>query len=720
MRPSSLGAAYLLALTAWASRAPIVDETDHALGHQARQVGDLVEAHFSGDVRHITIAIVAAALGVGAALGALSSLLVRARARLAGRPAPEGPRLAVRSLALLVPLHAWLVMWGMARAPQAYAPSFYARGGVRRLAQIVATDTLGVRGCVLVGLVAVALYVLGPPSRWRAHLARLSYFYALIPKRSAFGLLLLAAGISALLRVPAAHADAPRHDHPNIIILAADSLRADRLTPQIAPHLSALAARGSRFDRAYVSLPRTFPSWVTILTGRHAHHHGVRSMFARYEDRARDLDALPAHFAKAGYRTGVVSDYAGDIFGRVDLGFGTVDTPTFNFHELIRQRAIERQLPLLPLLDSRAGRALFPVIREWNEAADADLLAGDAIDAVDRMQDAPFLLTVFFSTAHFPYAAPAPYYARFTDPNYRGRYKYHKPVGLGSDDTPDEADVRQIRGLYDGAVASIDDAAARIARHLEKRGLAGNTIVVITADHGETLFDNGHGQGHGDHLFGDEGTHVPLVVFDPRRPEPLRHGAIARDVDIAPTLYDLAGVPAPRDLDGRSLAPAMAGGRVAPAFAYAETELWMGDVPALPDAMRLPYPTLSRISEVDVAHGYEVVLRKEYENVTTVARHRMIRDERYKLIYIPARRGVTYQLYDTQVDPAEIYDIADDHPDVTARLKGELWRWMLTDGAMVERSGFLQPRSIEVQRGASEGVLRIGDSADLAPGGATP
>jgi hypothetical protein len=45
---------------------------------------------------------------------------------------------------------------------------------------------------------------------------------------------------------------------------------------------------------------------------------------------------------------------------------------------------------------------------------------------------------------------------------------------------------------------------------------------------------------------------------------------------------------------------------------------------------------------------------------------------------------------------------------------------MLTDGAMVERSGFLQPRSIEVQRGASEGVLRIGDSADLAPGGATP
>ena len=59
---------------------------------------------------------------------------------------------------------------------------------------------------------------------------------------------------------------------------------------------------------------------------------------------------------------------------------------------------------------------------------------------------------------------------------------------------------------------------------LEADGIAKNTIVVVTGDHGETLYDHGHGQGHGDHLFGDEGTHVPLVIVDPRRP---RHAARA-------------------------------------------------------------------------------------------------------------------------------------------------------------------------------------------------
>src|SRR5262249_5475081 len=110
----------------------------------------------------------------------------------------------------------------------------------------------------------------------------------------------------------------------NILILAADSLRNDRLDARIAPNLAGLAARGTRLERAYVSVPRTFRSWVTILTGRHDHHHGVRSMFPTWEERAKDFDALPSRLARAGFTTAVVSDYAGDIFGRIDLGFGIV------------------------------------------------------------------------------------------------------------------------------------------------------------------------------------------------------------------------------------------------------------------------------------------------------------------------------------------------------------------------------------------------------------
>src|SRR6185312_17069347 len=260
-----------------------------------------------------------------------------------------------------------------------------------------------------------------------------------------------------------------------------------------------------------------------------------------WEDRAKDFDALPERLKKSGYATAVVSDYAGDIFSRIDLGFEKTLVPTFDFDQLVRQRAIERQTPLLPVLQSRIGRAIFPVLREMNVAADPNLLESDASRTlVDLSRSGkPFFLTVFFSTAHFPYAAPAPYYARYTDPRYRGRFKYDKPVGLGGEAPLDDADVKQVRALYDGAITSIDDAASRLIAELDRQGLRDDTIIVVTADHGETLFDNGHGQGHGDHLFGDEGTHVPLVVVDPRRPEtrvPRREAAIARDVDLAPTV----------------------------------------------------------------------------------------------------------------------------------------------------------------------------------------
>jgi arylsulfatase A-like enzyme len=428
-------------------------------------------------------------------------------------------------------------------------------------------------------------------------------------------------------------------------------------------------------------------------------------MFPRWEERARDFDALPARLAKAGYATGVVSDYAGDIFSRIDLGFGTADVPEFDFRQLVRQHALEAETPLLPLLHSRLGRLAFPVLREMNDAADPSLLAKDAIGMLRRLDArGPFFLVVFFSTAHFPYAAPAPYYRRFTDPAYRGRYKYHKPVGLGREEPADAEDEAQVRGLYDGAVAAIDDAAASVLGALKSDGIDKNTIVVVTADHGETLFDHGHGQGHGDHLFGDEGTHVPLVVYDPRVGAPRREGAIARDVDLAPTIYALTGVAPPGDIDGQSLAPALEGTPPAPALAYAETGLWFTEsILGLPDDLRMPYPGVGRLTEVDTRHGDELVLRTAMKPLTLVAKHRMVRDDRWKLVYVPTRSGVKWLLYDTREDPGEERDVAAAHPDVLARLRGELMAWMKNDVAMTERGGFLVPRAAGNMSEGNEG-----------------
>lgn len=712
--PALSGAAYLLLLAWRAGR----EGNDADLGDKAEAVSHFIEAKFATDVARIAMAIGACAVGVGIFVGLVAYLLVRLR----GAHRQAFARFALESFVVTVLVHAFVSFHAMARTPQLYAAHFYARGGLRRTVQVFATDVFGERGVLALGLLLVVIYVAGPGAErsfWPRLRAALSSLRAKVTAlRAGRGAVLgsfVLFGFSGGSRVaelgpgesaPAnpvkivgdGHAGQGTAQPMNVLVLAADSLRADRLDSRTAPRLSALAERAVRFDRAYVSVPRTFSSWVDILTGRHAHHHGVRSMFPRWEDRAKDFDALPGRFAKAGYHTEVVGDYAADIFGRVDLGFSRVDTPSFDFRQLLRQRGLERETPLLPFLHSHRGRSLFPVLKELADAADAELLADDTVAALTRLRERPFFLTVFFSTAHFPYAAPAPYYRTFTDPAYRGRYKYHKPVGLGGELGPDETDVRQIRGLYDGAVRSIDEAMGRVLRELESLGLADKTLVVVTADHGETLYENGHGQGHGDHLFGDEGTHVPLIVYDPRAgTRGKRVPNVVRDVDIAPTLYELAGVAAPSDLDGRSLVDAMHGKPLNPAFAYAETELWFTeDIAGLPARQRLPYPGIMQMTELDTAHGQvEIVLQKAMVPTTLVARHRMVRDERWKLVYVPTRQGAEYMLFDTVADPGETRDVAAEDAREVERLKVPLWKWMLEDRNMVQKDGLLVPRDRE-------------------------
>jgi arylsulfatase A-like enzyme len=704
--PALVGAVYVLAAAAWAARSPTVDE--RAGGAQARQLEALVHARFGHEITRIGIAVLAASVAIGAVLGCIAWAMLAARdtiTRRAGPPRSVAWETAI-VLMLVAALHGAIVWWGMAHDPSLYVDAWYAHGGLRRTVQVLATDVLGPGGVIALAVLAAVAWIGGSPSQWLDRGARLVHLVRSRPWETA-GVAAVLVCLAPLTRVPAASA-APAADasHPNVIVLAADSLRNDRLDARTAPHLTALAARGTRFDSAYVSLPRTFPSWVTLLTGRYPHHHGIRSMFPTWAERAHDFDALPERLARAGYTTAVVSDYAGDIFSRIDLGFGTVDVPEFDFRQLVRQRALEREAPLMPFLHTHGGRSAFPVMREMNDAADPAMLARDAIRTMRRLESrGPFFLVVFFSTAHFPYAAPWPYYRRFTDPAYRGRYKYDRPVGLGSDGPADARDQAQVRGLYDGAVSAIDDAAQWMIDALESDGAAGRTVVVVTADHGETLWDNGHGVGHGDHLFGDEGTHVPLAIIDPRHPQPRREPTITRDVDLAPTLYALTGVDAPTDLDGRSLVPALDGQALAARPAYAETGLWFTeDIPGLPSELRLPYPGIARLTEVDTQHGDEIVLSGAMRPLTIVAKHRMVRDGRWKLLYVPTRTGAHWMLFDTAEDPAEMHDVSAAHPDILARMQGQLWAWMREDPDMTEHGGYLVPRDPRARNGVAEGA----------------
>lgn len=706
--PPVTGAIYVLVLAARAGARSDADDTDIGGGARADAVHAFIEKRYAGDVRNVAVAISATALAIGIFVGLLAWLLLYLRNR--PRKTPWGR--ALESLALVVMVHASFFAYGMAKAPQLYAAKFYAQGGILRLLQVLATDTFGRAGVVVVSLLLALVYV-SPSlfSRLRAVVSSVRGRVMRAPSTAAIVLLVGLGGswlalsdgrvselsASAVSVAHAAPTGAPAAKRPNVLILAADSLRNDHVVPRTMPNLSRYAEESLRFSRAYVSLPRTFSSWVTLLTGRYAYHHGVRSMFPRWEERAKDLDAIPERLAREGYQTAVVSDYAGDIFGRVDLGFQVTETPGFDFRTLVRQRAIERETPLLPFLHGPTGRKLFPVLRELNDAADPDMLAGDVKSALRRMSsgDKPFFLTVFFSTAHFPYAAPAPYYAKFASQKYRGRYKYHKPVGLAHDLPPDDEDKAQIRALYAGATTAIDDAMQSVLTELSRLGLADDTIVVVTADHGEALFEDGHGQGHGDHLFGDQGTHVPLIIHDPRAKKRGVLDGIVRDVDVTPTLYELCGVAPPQDVDGLSLARQVRGEPLEARTAFAESELWFTEeIDSLPPTMRMPYPGIFGLTEIDSQHGDEIVLRKNMVGLTTMARHRMAKDASFKLVYVPTREGVNYMLFDTVNDPRELSDVSAAHPDVVNRMKADLLGWMLREPGSRVVSGFVFPPEV--------------------------
>jgi len=299
---------------------------------------------------------------------------------------------------------------------------------------------------------------------------------------------------------------------------------------------------------------------------------------------------------------------------------------------------------------------------------------------------------VFFSTGHFPYAAPAPYYRRFADPGYRGPFRYHKPPLLEGT-TP--ADIAQVRALYDGAMAANDAGVQALLSGLRELGLSDNTIVVLLADHGENLYDEpGRGMGHGDHLEGDHSLRVPLLIYDPvHRFAPHAVPGLVRDIDVLPTLLTLLGAAVPAgELDGVSLLPLLRGEKSSLDLrAFAETELWF--TPAGPGFLadqRLPYPDVTATTAI--AADDDIAVADRYRELVTVAKHRSLRTEQHKLIYRPTRDGPRYSLYDVQRDPRELHDLSAQQPELLARLQAELFRLLAKDPSVVIDGGFVLPR----------------------------
>jgi arylsulfatase A-like enzyme len=330
---------------------------------------------------------------------------------------------------------------------------------------------------------------------------------------------------------------------PSILIWLIDALRRDGLgcyggRDGVSPHLDRLAAESVVFDDAVAQGSWTRPAVASLLTGVTPLTHGV---LTTKEALGEEAVTLAERLHDGGYRTlGLVANI--NVGGK--MGF---------------RQGFDR---LQQLLGPREG---------------ADELAGELLGWLDGAPESdrthPFFAYLHTIEPHGPYKPPEAFRTRFA-PDVPPELGLRRQLrGLESGETPQSpSTATQLRALYDAEIAANDDAFGRLRGELERRGLWNDLVVVVLADHGEEFHEHG-GWEHGAKLR-DETLAIPLLVKIPGLGA-RRVAALAQQVDLVPTLAELAGLPSPVDIDGASLLPA-ARGRApafpAPAISYQRTD----------------------------------------------------------------------------------------------------------------------------------------------------
>jgi hypothetical protein len=530
----------------------------------------------------------------------------------------------------------WFLLRGVKVSPQLFVEPLYMKGLVLKNMQIFITDLLPLWAIYAIFPLAVLAVA------WRK-------------KRLPHGLAIIA--LVALFIFPfktAAVKAQSSGGRPNILVLGTDSLRPDHLSRngyfRPTPNIDRLLARGANFLNAKSSLARTFSSFTSVFTSTFPPDHQVRHMFPRPEELKLKLPTLIQVLKEQGYDTGMISDFAGDIFARLGYGFDHIQAPHLTLPNLIKQRSLEFHYFLLSFLINPVGRDIFPVMWLMPLNIDPYYVTNTSKRFIRNAARAgkPFFMVYFSSNSHFPYGSQYPYYQLYAKKSYRGPHKYRKVDMMKTYSGFDlsEADKEQIVALYDGTVRMFDDQVGEMLEFLKKSGLDRNTIIVLFSDHGESLYENGYGTGHGDHLRGPYSNDMTFGVYSPyedfggRKIVPT-----VRDIDIAPTLLDLVKIKPPASFKGNSLLPVMRGGEFAGYPAYMETELWYTpETPYIKNRVRLAYPGILKVIELVPETG-EIVLKKEFNDVVIQGKYRGVQLNNKKYIYMPGDRGFQEEWY---------------------------------------------------------------------------
>ncbi len=442
-----------------------------------------------------------------------------------------------------------------------------------------------------------------------------------------------AAGVG-LIGLGAASAFGKPAKRPNIIFILTDDQRWDFMScmghPYIStPNMDRLAKEGTRFSNMFVTTSLCSPSRASLLTGKYAHTHGVYDNRSEFD--SEQNKTFPELLQKAGYETA--------FFGKWHMGGQKERQPGFN-----RWAALMGQ-----------GTYMDPKLNidgVWtdNNGYVTDILNNMALDWMKQKRDAPFCMYLSHKAAHDPRLPAVRHSTLYADGIYtppasaedtmEGKPKWLrdklKPKTFG-DHEKKYAGMQEGVRKYCRTLAAVDEGIGRILVALEESGELENTVVIFAGDNG--YFFGEHGLGDKRKAY-DEALRIPFLV---RFPEMVKAGCVVDkmclNIDLAPTLLDLAGVAVPSTMQGRSYKPLLEG----------KKPEWREDF------------------------LYEYFVDREFpENTPKI---QAVRTERWKYITYPDIDDIT-ELYDLKNDPLEMKNLASDpkHAKVVAEMKVRLAR----------------------------------------------
>ncbi len=547
-------------------------------------------------------------------------------------------------------------------------------------------------GVPIVILSAVAMF-------WLRHLSRTLHLIISFKIQKKFLLIGSTIFLAFWASIVLIRANLPKEtSKPNIIILASDSLRSDHLSCNgysraTSPNIDELESKSQNFTKCFTPIGSTLESMIGLMSSQYPHTHGVRQMFPSKKNVTKvnqQSATLPKILKDSGYETAVIGDWCSAIFNEVPMGFEDVQVSQFDSFRIWLSQAVYLSHPVIPMyFDNKFGYWLFPKLESFAHYLRAEVVTDRVTTKIKtrKNKSKPFFYTVFTGCNHFAYHAPYPYYEKWTKPNYKGPNKYqvhfdpNEFIGSSSWDESyysySAEEKQHIIDLYDGCVSRFDDCVGKVLKTLEDENLMDNTIILITSDHGEDLFEPNTTLTHGISFNGgDQGNQVPCILYVPgKKPKRINH--IVRNIDIAPTILNLSVGKNEPKFEGSNLLPYMDD---------TETELnlsFYGES-AFPflekrtgDHKPLKIPSLDKLTYVDKNFNFHIVLKPEHQKTLILSKERCLRTEDWKIVFTPLSGGYTHRLYDLKNDPQCTIDVSKNFPGIFEKLKYHLWEWIL-------------------------------------------